>query len=105
MNIPKQYGWKCHHGCDWKQNSQFPEPPFSPIDDTEEYVEYDFQCPKCGGAVEQVELPEDPFFAEGYESYHEGADITDCSYPEGSDGEYGWKKGWRFADKEDEYEV
>ena len=105
MNIPKQYGWKCHHGCDWKQNSLYPYPDFTVIDDEADYAEYDFECPKCGGAVEQFELPEDPFFVEGYEDYHDCSDMEDCPYPEGSDGEFGWKKGWRFADKENEHEV
>lgn len=42
----------------------------------------------------------DPFFEEGREAYFASfADWGDCPYPDGSDGEFGWHKGWYFADQ------
>jgi len=43
-------GWRCLR-CDWKQDTREPEPPF-----TEKGCGccWDFQCPKCGGAVEHT---------------------------------------------------
>ena len=45
-------GWKCLH-CDWEQKSLEPEPPF-----TELPCEccWDFECPKCGCAVEHYDF-------------------------------------------------
>ena len=42
---------------------------------------------------------EDCFYEEGREAYEEGADLKDCPYDEGTDGQEGWKKGWFGADK------
>lgn len=42
----------------------------------------------------------DPFYQEGYEAFFEGPADYICPYPEGSDGEYGYRKGWRAAEKE-----
>lgn len=42
----------------------------------------------------------DPFYIEGYNDYNLGYDISDCPYCEGTDGEYGWKKGYMAANKE-----
>jgi len=47
---PGTHGWKCLI-CDWEQFNQYPEPPF-----TEKLCGccYDFECPKCGCAVETI---------------------------------------------------
>ena len=49
----------------------------------------------CAG----LNLGEDCFFEEGKEAFREGCDLEGCPYDEGTDGEFGWKRGWRFADK------
>jgi len=43
---------------------------------------------------------EDPFFQEGYCDAYEGIDYAECPYEFNTDGEYGWKNGWKFAEKE-----
>lgn len=42
----------------------------------------------------------DPFWQEGYEAFFDGLGLEECPYGEGTDGEFGWKHGWRDADKE-----
>lgn len=44
---------------------------------------------------------EDEFFQRGYEDYFEGVDCEECPWDEGTDGEYGWKHGWKEASEED----
>ena len=39
----------------------------------------------------------DHLFDEGVEALSEGADKEDCPYEEGTDGQFGWMKGWRAA--------
>lgn len=46
-------------------------------------------------------MNKDPFYKEGYEDYLNGADLKDCPYLDGTDGEYGWVKGWKAAEKEE----
>ena len=42
----------------------------------------------------------DPFVLEGYVACEqEGAEIEDCPHGEGTDGQAGWKMGWKLADK------
>jgi hypothetical protein len=41
----------------------------------------------------------DIFFLEGQEAYYDCGDWADCPYPDGTDGEYGWHKGWHSASK------
>jgi ribosome modulation factor len=40
---------------------------------------------------------EDHLFNEGVEAFSEGAEKEDCPYEEGTDGQFGWMKGWRAA--------
>lgn len=42
----------------------------------------------------------DEFTQEGYDAYYLGDDRSDCPYGDGTDGEYGWLKGWSMAQKE-----
>jgi ribosome modulation factor len=35
---------------------------------------------------------------EGVDAFWSGADKSDCPYKEGTDGQYGWLKGWRGAE-------
>ena len=42
----------------------------------------------------------DEFYLDGHESYRMGTSLDECPFDEGTDGEYGWKKGWRQAEKE-----
>lgn len=44
---------------------------------------------------------DDCFYIEGREAYREGAPREDCPYAEGTDGEFGWLKGWDAAARED----
>ena len=39
----------------------------------------------------------DCFAEEGKEAYYAGQELDDCPYDDGTDGEYGWQKGWREA--------
>lgn len=39
----------------------------------------------------------DHLYQEGFDAFFEGADREDCPYEEGTDGQYGWLKGWREA--------
>jgi ribosome modulation factor len=48
-------------------------------------------------------MNKDPFFEEGYNDYKEGSDKEDCPYDEGTDGQFGWLRGYRRAQCE-EYE-
>jgi len=45
---------------------------------------------------------EDPFYCEGYDAYYDGADEQDCPYDEGTDGQDGWLKGWREANRRED---
>ena len=47
--------------------------------------------------IMQLSKLKDPFFEEGREDFLEGAELQDCPYQEGTDGEAGWKIGWREA--------
>jgi len=51
---------------------------------------------------EKVAMEEfvDCFFEEGFHSYEAGSDYEECPYDEGTDGEYGWKQGWKKAEKD-----
>jgi len=49
----KIQGWRCLR-CDWTQDRAKPEPPFTPKGC--ECGCWDFECPKCKGAVEMTEL-------------------------------------------------
>ena len=40
----------------------------------------------------------DPLFKEGADAFYEGAEYEDCPYAEGTDGEFGWKRGWTYCD-------
>lgn len=42
----------------------------------------------------------DEFTQEGYDGYYLGDVRSDCTYDEGTDGQYGWLKGWSIAQKE-----
>ena len=42
----------------------------------------------------------DDFFEEGFLANQDGCDLVNCPYDEGTDGEFGWKNGWREAQKE-----
>lgn len=42
----------------------------------------------------------DCFYDEGYQAYFDGADKSDCPYDDGTDGQFGWIKGWIAADEE-----
>lgn len=47
----------------------------------------------------------DPFYDEGYEAFFEdGCDLAP-PYPEGSDGRYGYVRGWKAAEKEFELHI
>jgi hypothetical protein len=41
---------------------------------------------------------EDPFAQEGYDDFFLGYEKEDCPYDDGTDGEGGWKKGYRKAE-------
>ncbi|MEN6379230.1 MAG: hypothetical protein ABFD15_06600 [Methanofastidiosum sp.] len=43
---------------------------------------------------------EDDFLKQGYEDFVAGEDYEECPWDEGTDGEYGWKKGWKQAEKD-----
>lgn len=40
----------------------------------------------------------DPLEQEGYAAFVEGADLDDCPYAEGTDGQEAWCKGFRRAE-------
>ena len=42
----------------------------------------------------ELDKSKDCFYQEGKEDYFDGVDKHDCPYPEGSDGQFGWLKGW-----------
>ena len=44
-------------------------------------------------------IKDDPFFQEGQVAAQEGADMKDCPYHEGTDGENGWLIGFRTCPK------
>lgn len=44
----------------------------------------------------------DPFVEEGAQDYDEGCDINECPYEEGTDGQTGWRIGWREAKEREE---
>ena len=48
--------------------------------------------------VEKANLG-DCFFIEGVIGNREGFDFKECPYEHGTDGECGWKMGWKFSDK------
>jgi ribosome modulation factor len=48
---------------------------------------------------------QDPLEREGYEAYFDGADLDDCPHDEGTDGQNAWRKGWKKADLEEEFEL
>ncbi len=52
--------------------------------------------------VEQVKGLTDFLVYEGYVAYIDGYDQDDNPHAEGTDGQYGWDKGWRMAEKYDE---
>jgi ribosome modulation factor len=37
----------------------------------------------------------DCFFEEGQQDYKDGIDLEECPYDEGTDGQYGWIRGWK----------
>jgi ribosome modulation factor len=46
----------------------------------------------------------DPFVEEGREAFRDGWDRDECPYDEGTDGQYGWLKGWDEAEEADHAE-
>lgn len=43
----------------------------------------------------------DPFVKEGMEAFRDGQDREDCPYEEGTDGQFGWLKGWDRGETND----
>jgi ribosome modulation factor len=44
----------------------------------------------------------DPFYMEGFDDFHLGYEKEDCPYDEGTDGQYGWLKGWKAANEKEQ---
>lgn len=40
----------------------------------------------------------DFFVEEGVNDFQDGISFEECPYPEGTDGENGWKRGWRIGE-------
>ena len=49
-------------------------------------------------SIEVLENMKDCFFKEGYDGNKDGYDKEDCPYEEGTDGQYGWIKGWNYGE-------
>ena len=41
----------------------------------------------------------DCFYQQGMDDYFDGDAEQDCPYPEGTDGQWGWLKGWKAAEQ------
>lgn len=41
----------------------------------------------------------DEFFEAGYLDFKNGIDYDECPWDEGTDGEFGWKQGWKHASR------
>lgn len=52
-SAPRPMGWQCLR-CDWVQGTYDPEPPFTPKGCDCDC--WDYECPNCGGAVENFDL-------------------------------------------------
>lgn len=52
--------------------------------------------------TDKMDKFKDDFYKDGYNDFVFGADLKECPWDEGTDGEYGWQMGWKQAEKDND---